>query len=121
MKTETAAFLSHQEIFDRAAMHLLQQGQAGLLQRGDGAYRGYAGGCPVGNPIQPRDYSTTIEGGTCSLSRKAHIDARAAGRLSARRRHHPCMRGFCLMHMQVIRNPSCSSRRRVPCPVLMYA
>lgn len=62
MKAETTTFLSHQEIFDRAAMHLLQQGRAGLLQRGGGAYRGYAGGCPVGNLIQPRDYRTSIEG-----------------------------------------------------------
>ena len=62
MKTETTAFLSHQEIFDRAAMHLQQQGRAGLLQRGGGAYCGYLGGCPVGRLIQPRDYSTTVEG-----------------------------------------------------------
>jgi hypothetical protein len=34
MKAETTTFLSHQEIFNRAAMHLQQQGRAGLLQRG---------------------------------------------------------------------------------------
>ena len=42
-------------------MHPSQQGRAGLLQRGGRAYRGNAGVCPVGNLIQPRDYSTTIE------------------------------------------------------------
>jgi hypothetical protein len=62
MKTATTAFLSHQEIFDRAAIHLQQQGRAGLLQRGGGAYCGYLGGCPVGRLIRPRDYSTTMEG-----------------------------------------------------------
>jgi hypothetical protein len=62
MKTETTAFLNHQEIFDRAAIHLQQQGRAGLLQRGGGAYCGCLGGCPVGRLIQPRDYSTTMQG-----------------------------------------------------------
>lgn len=62
MKAETTTFLSHQEIFDHAAMHLLQQGRAGLLKHGGGAYRGYAGGCPVGNLIKSRDYSTSMEG-----------------------------------------------------------
>ena len=33
MKVETTTFLIHQEIFDHAAMHLLQQGRAGLLKR----------------------------------------------------------------------------------------
>jgi hypothetical protein len=55
-------FLTHQEIFDTAVHHLLGQGQAALLPRGGGAYRGYCGGCPVGNFIKPRDYMTAMEG-----------------------------------------------------------
>lgn len=55
-------FLNHQEIFDNAVNHLLGQGQAALLPRGGGAYRGYCGGCPVGNFIRPRDYMTAMEG-----------------------------------------------------------
>jgi hypothetical protein len=55
-------FLSHQAIFDQAVKHLFQQRQAALLPRGGGAYRGYCGGCPVGNFIKPRDYVTAMEG-----------------------------------------------------------
>jgi hypothetical protein len=55
-------FLTHQEIFDRAVHHLFGQGQAALLPRGGGAYRGYCGGCPVGSFIKPRDYMTAMEG-----------------------------------------------------------
>lgn len=55
-------FLTHQDLFDRAVDHLFEQGQAGLLPRGGGAYRGYCGGCPVGSLIAPRDYVTAIEG-----------------------------------------------------------
>ena len=55
-------FLTHQEIFDRAVHHLFGQGQAALLPRGGGAYRGYCGGCPVGSFIKPRDYLTAMEG-----------------------------------------------------------
>jgi hypothetical protein len=64
MKAETTTLLSHQEIFDRAAMHLLQRGRASLFRRGGGAYRGYAGWCRVGNRnlIQPRDYNTLSKG-----------------------------------------------------------
>lgn len=55
-------FLSYQAIFDQAVKHLFQQRQAALLPRGGGAYRGYCGGCPVGNFIKPRDYVTAMEG-----------------------------------------------------------
>jgi hypothetical protein len=55
-------FLTHQEIFDSGVHHLLGQGHAALLPRGGGAYRGYCGGCPVGNFIKPRDYMTAMEG-----------------------------------------------------------
>jgi hypothetical protein len=66
-------FLSHQEIFDRAAAHLFGQGRAALLPRGGGAYRGGGcgggygsahsyGGCPVGSFIRPRDYMSAMEG-----------------------------------------------------------
>src|ERR1700676_4399568 len=55
-------FLSHQAIFDQAVQHLFHQRQAALLPRGGGAYRGYCGGCPVGNFIKPRDYVTAMEG-----------------------------------------------------------
>jgi hypothetical protein len=48
MKTETTVFLSEREISERAAIHLSQQGRAGLLQRVGGAYRGCAGASPVG-------------------------------------------------------------------------
>lgn len=47
-------FLSHQEIFDKAVCHLFSQSP--------GAYRGYCGGCPVGNFIAPGDYMTAMEG-----------------------------------------------------------
>src|ERR1700761_8390142 len=60
---KTVHFLSHQEIFNAAATHLFTQGRAALLPRGGGAYRGYCGGCPVGNFIKPRDYMTAMEGG----------------------------------------------------------
>jgi hypothetical protein len=59
---KTVHFLSHQQIFDAAATHLFTQGRAALLPRGGGAYRGYCGGCPVGNFIKPRDYMTALEG-----------------------------------------------------------
>jgi hypothetical protein len=55
-------FLTHQEIFNNAVNHLFGQGQAALLPRGGGAYRGYCGGCPVGSFIKPRDYLTAMEG-----------------------------------------------------------
>ncbi|SOE97271.1 hypothetical protein SAMN05414139_10367 [Burkholderia sp. D7] len=55
-------FLSHQAIFDQAVQHLFQQRQAALLSRSGGAYRGYCGGCPVGNFIKPRDHLTAMEG-----------------------------------------------------------
>jgi hypothetical protein len=55
-------FLTHQEIYDNAVHHLFGQGQAALLPRGGGAYRGYCGGCPVGSFIKPRDYVTAMEG-----------------------------------------------------------
>ena len=59
---KTLHFLSHQEIFDKAALHLFTQGHAALLPHGGGAYRGYCGGCPVGNFIAPRDHMTAMEG-----------------------------------------------------------
>ncbi|MGI4812031.1 MAG: hypothetical protein ACRYG5_15880 [Janthinobacterium lividum] len=55
-------FLTHQELFDRAVSHLFSQKQAALLPRGGGAYRGYCGGCPIGNLIHVRDYTTSMEG-----------------------------------------------------------
>jgi hypothetical protein len=55
-------FLTHQEIFNTAVHHLFGQGQAALLPRGGGAYRGYCGGCPVGSFIKPRDYLSAMEG-----------------------------------------------------------
>jgi hypothetical protein len=59
---KTSSFLTHQNIFDQAVGHLLDQQRAALLPRGGGAYRGYCGGCPVGNFIKPRDYMTAMEG-----------------------------------------------------------
>lgn len=59
---KTLNFLTHQDIFDQAVAHLLGQKRAALLPRGGGAYRGYCGGCPVGNFIKPRDYMTAMEG-----------------------------------------------------------
>jgi hypothetical protein len=58
----TLEFLSHQVIFDLAVQHLFQKREAAHLPRGGGAYRGYCGGCPVGNFIKPRDYLTAMEG-----------------------------------------------------------
>jgi hypothetical protein len=64
-------FLTHQEIFNTAVNHLFGQGQAALLPRGGGAYRGYCGGCPVGSFIKPRDYLTAMEGVPIRLIIKA--------------------------------------------------
>jgi hypothetical protein len=62
MAMKIRRFLTRQEIFDRAVLHLMSQGRTGLLPRGGGAYRGYCGGCPVGSFIKPRDYVTAMEG-----------------------------------------------------------
>jgi hypothetical protein len=59
---KTLCFLTHQEIFDKAVRHLFSQSHAGLSPRRGGAYRGYCGGCPVGNFIAPGDYITAMEG-----------------------------------------------------------
>ena len=59
---KTLNFLTHQDIFDQAVDHLFDQKRSALLPRGGGAYRGYCGGCPVGNFIKPRDYMTAMEG-----------------------------------------------------------
>jgi hypothetical protein len=59
---KSLTLLTHQEIFDQAVGHLFNQKRAALLPRGGGAYRGYCGGCPVGNFIHPRDYMTAMEG-----------------------------------------------------------
>lgn len=68
------SFLTHQEIFDQAVVHLLGQKRAALLPRGGGAYRGYCGGCPVGNFIKPRDYMTAMEGIPVRLIGKSPTD-----------------------------------------------
>ena len=78
---KTLRFLTHQEIFDRAARHLCSQGHAGLLPRGGRAHRGYYGGCPVGNFIAPRDYITGMEGvpvhfiGASALAAPSYMNA----------------------------------------------
>ncbi|MBB5412583.1 hypothetical protein HDG34_006560 [Paraburkholderia sp. HC6.4b] len=46
---KTLSFLTHQDIYDQSVTHLFEQKRAALLLRGGGAYRGYCGGCPVGN------------------------------------------------------------------------
>src|SRR5262249_6744868 len=51
-------FLDHQSIFDNAVTHLMSQGRAALLPCGGGAYRAGGGTCPIGQFIQPKDYST---------------------------------------------------------------
>lgn len=56
------SFLSLQEIYDRAAHHLYEQGGAALLNGGGGAYRSRCGGCPVGAFIRARDYKSSMEG-----------------------------------------------------------
>ena len=77
---KTLRFLTHQEIFDRAASHLCGQGHAGLLPRGGRAYRGYYGGCPVGSFVAPRDYMTAMEGvpvlfiGASALAAPSYMD-----------------------------------------------
>jgi hypothetical protein len=81
---QTVNFLSHQAIFDRAVDHLIGQGQAALLPRGGGAYRGYCGGCPVGSFIKPRDYLSAMEGvpvryiGKSAQQTPAYMDAGVA-------------------------------------------
>jgi hypothetical protein len=55
-------FLTRQQIFDQAAIHLLEQGKAALLPRGGGAYYGGDSTCPVGDLISARDYATSMEG-----------------------------------------------------------
>ncbi|WP_158939632.1 hypothetical protein [Burkholderia sp. S171] len=78
---KTLRFLTHQEIFDKAARHLFSQGHAGLPPRGGLPYRGYCGGCPVGNFVAPRDYITAIEGipvhfiGGSPLAAPSYMDA----------------------------------------------
>jgi hypothetical protein len=67
-------FLTHQEIFDEAVDHLFGQKRTALLPRGGGAYRGYCGGCPVGNFIKPRDYMTAMEGVPVRYIGKASIE-----------------------------------------------
>jgi hypothetical protein len=57
-----AGFLTHQQIFDASVAHLMNQGNAALLPRGGGAYRGRCGGCPIGALIRPIDYRTSMEG-----------------------------------------------------------
>jgi hypothetical protein len=59
---KTLSFLTHQEIFDKAARHLSSQGHAGLLPREGRTYRGYRGGCPIGNLIAPSDHIPSIKG-----------------------------------------------------------
>ncbi len=59
---KTLCFLTRQAIFDKAVRHLFSQSHAGLSPRRGGAYRGYCGGCPVGNFIAPGDYITAMEG-----------------------------------------------------------
>lgn len=74
---KTLNFLTHQEIFDQAVDHLLGQKRAALLPRGGGAYRGYCGGCPVGNFIKPRDYMTAMEGVPVRYIGKAPVEVPA--------------------------------------------
>jgi hypothetical protein len=66
MHMKSLNFLTQQDIFDRAVLHLFGQGHAALLPHGGGAYRGYrggyCGGCPIGSFIKPRDYMTAMEG-----------------------------------------------------------
>ncbi|OXC72392.1 hypothetical protein [Caballeronia sordidicola] len=77
---KTLRFLTHQEIFVRAARHLFGQGHAGLRSRGGWAYRGYCGGCPVGDFIAPRDYIAAMEGvpvhfiGASALAAPSYMD-----------------------------------------------
>ncbi|WP_025598212.1 hypothetical protein [Burkholderia sp. WSM2230] len=78
---KTLTFLTHQAIFDQAVSHLFGQKRAALLPRGGGAYRGYCGGCPVGNFIKLRDYMTAMEGvpvryvGKTPVAAPAYMDA----------------------------------------------
>ena len=78
---KTLTFLTHQDIFDQAVGHLFGQKRAALLPRGGGAYRGYCGGCPVGNFIKLRDYMTAMEGvpvryvGKTPVAAPAYMDA----------------------------------------------
>ncbi|ALE56263.1 hypothetical protein SCB29_21330 [Paraburkholderia sp. SIMBA_055] len=78
---KTLTFLTHQDIFDQAVSHLFGQKRAALLPRGGGAYRGYCGGCPVGNFIKLRDYMTAMEGvpvryiGKTPVAAPAYMDA----------------------------------------------
>src|SRR5258708_38333044 len=93
-KMKNLNFLTHQEIFDRAVLHLFGQGQAALLPHGGGAYRGYCGGCPVGRFIKKRDYRTTPGGAAIRCVSKrpetvpAEMDVGGAARKRARLRSH---------------------------------
>lgn len=56
-------FLTHQQIFDSAVLHLRSQQKAKLLPTGGGAYRSFGGGgCPVGALIPARFHVTRMEG-----------------------------------------------------------
>src|SRR5260370_17492384 len=60
-KMKNLNFLTHQEIFDRAVLHLFGQGQAALLPHGGGAYRGYCGGFPGGRVLKPPRYLSPLD------------------------------------------------------------
>ncbi|MFM0755176.1 hypothetical protein [Paraburkholderia strydomiana] len=81
---KTVTFLTHQDIYDRAVSHLFDQKRAALLPRGGGAYRGYCGGCPVGNFVKLRDYMTAMEGvpvryiGKTAVAAPAYMDVGVA-------------------------------------------
>jgi hypothetical protein len=74
---KTLNVLTHQDIFDHAVEHLFEQKRAALLPRGGGAYRGYCGGCPIGNFIKPRDYITAMEGIPVRYIGKAPVEVPA--------------------------------------------
>ena len=60
MKTTT--FLTDQELYNKAAKHLLTQKSTAVLFQGGAAYRGRDGKCcPIGNMISTKDYTTALE------------------------------------------------------------
>jgi hypothetical protein len=57
---KTLSFLTHQEIFDKAARHLFSEANTGARPTGSRTYRELCGGCPIGNLIAPSDYTISM-------------------------------------------------------------
>lgn len=55
------SYLSHQELFNESAQHLLKQNSSAILKNGGAAYRQNGKSCPIGHLIHDKDYTSAIE------------------------------------------------------------